>query len=251
MTIQESVQRQFGQVASNYASSAVHVGGPDLEAMLNAIPLVGSERLLDAGSGAGHTALAFAPRVAEVVAADLTAAMLEQGRRLADERGLTNLTFRQADVEQLPFPDASFDIVTSRYSAHHYPRPQAALAEFVRVLRPGGHLLLVDTVSYERFVSDTFLQAIELLRDPSHVRDHTVAQWLAMCAGAGLTSEQRGQWTVRLDFTSWVTRMRTPEAAQAQIRALLDAAPQETRAELLVEQDHSFSIQVALVVGRR
>src|SRR5262245_55828405 len=83
--VKQSVQRQFGAVAANYATSPVHRGGPDLDAMLAAATPRGHERVLDAGCGTGHTALAFAPLVAEVVGADLTEAMLEQGRRLAAE----------------------------------------------------------------------------------------------------------------------------------------------------------------------
>src|SRR5512146_775976 len=131
--IKQSVQRQFGAVAANYTTSAVHRGGPDLDAMLAAAAPHGDERVLDAGCGTGHTALAFAPLVAEVVGVDLTEAMLEQGRGLAAQRGLANVAFQYGDVERLPFPDATFDLVTSRYSAHHYPHPLVALREFARV----------------------------------------------------------------------------------------------------------------------
>src|SRR5215212_3014367 len=100
--VKNSVQRQFGPVAANYATSAVHVAGPDLTAMLSAAALRGDERVLDAGCGAGHTALAFAARVAEVVALDLTEAMLAQGRKLARDRAITNIIFQRGDVERLP-----------------------------------------------------------------------------------------------------------------------------------------------------
>ena len=80
----QRVRDQFGPAAARYAVSDVHVGGPDLTAMLRAVALTGRERLLDVGTGAGHTALAFAPRVTEVVALDLTEAMLEQTRIEAD-----------------------------------------------------------------------------------------------------------------------------------------------------------------------
>jgi ubiquinone/menaquinone biosynthesis C-methylase UbiE len=248
--VKASVQKQFAPVAANYATSAVHAGGADLAAMLGAIPLGGAERVLDAGSGAGHTALAFAPRVAEVVAVDLTEAMLAQGRKLAHERGISNITCQRGDVERLPFPDASFDIVTSRYSAHHYPHPLAALREFARVLKPGGAFLLVDVVAPEEPAQDTFLNAIELLRDPSHVRDHTVQQWLGMCAAAGFAAEPAGHWPLRLEFESWVARMNTPFLAITQIRALIDGAPREVRAGLAIEEGYSFTVPTALVRGR-
>lgn len=247
MDVKESVQRRFGPVAANYATSAVHVAGPDLAAMLAAVPLRGDERMLDAGTGTGHTALAFAPRVGHVTAVDLTESMLAQGRRLAAERGIGNVVFERADVERLPYPDGDFDLVTSRFSAHHVPRPAAAVAELARVLRPGGTLLLADVVSPDDPTTDTFLNAIELLRDTSHVRDHTVSQWRGMLDGAGLVVDELGVWPLRLEFASWVRRMDTPQPTVDQIRALLDRAPAEVRTALAVEEEGTFTVPVAVL----
>lgn len=249
--VKESVARQFDAVAEHYRLSAVHAGGEDLAQLVVAAALRGHERVLDAGCGAGHTALALAPGAAHVTAIDLATAMLAQGQRLADERGLTNITFQPGDVEALTFADASFDLVTSRYSAHHWPHPQQALAEFRRVLRPGGRVLLADVVGYDDFVCDTHLQAIELLRDPSHVRDHTLAQWLTMLTTAGFTPVVRFTWALRLDFAAWVTRMATPSATVRQLRTLLTHAPSEVRIQLQVEEDCSFTLMGALVEGLR
>jgi len=251
MDVKEAVQRQFGAVAANYTTSAVHVAGPDLAAMLAAVPLRGDERLLDAGTGTGHTALAFAPRVGHVTAVDLTEPMLAQGRLLAAERGVANVAFERGDVEHLPFPDAAFDLVTSRYSAHHVPRPAVAVAELARVLRPGGTLLLADVVAPDDPASDTFLNAIELLRDTSHVRDHSLAQWRGMLEGVGFVVDELGVWPLRLEFKSWVRRMGTPEPTVAQIGALFDVAPAEVRTALAVEADHTFTASVALLRGVR
>jgi ubiquinone/menaquinone biosynthesis C-methylase UbiE len=251
MDVKESVQRQFGRVAAGYATSAVHVGGPNLEAMLEAWPLRGDERVLDAGTGTAHTALAFAPRVGQVVAVDLTEPMLAQGRRLAAERGIGNVAFQRADVEHLPFPDAAFDLVTNRFSAHHFPHPQTAIRELARVLKPGGGLLVVDVYSPAAPAADTFLNAIEVLRDPSHVRDFGVAEWRRLFESVGLSFEQLGAWPMRIQFDEWVARMEAPAPTVAQIRALLDVAPVEARDALLVEADHSFSLPVTLMRGRR
>lgn len=252
MDIKESVQHQFGQVAANYSTSAVHAKGRDLEEMLRAVPLTGQERVLDAGCGTGHTALAFATKVAEVIAIDLTQGMLDQGEQLADDRGLTNVEFRLGDVEKLPFAAAHFDTVVSRYSAHHWPHPAAALQEFHRVLKPGGYFILDDVVSFDDFMSDTYLQAVEVLRDPSHVRDHTAAQWIAMLGTAGFVEAEvvytGGVW---IDFASWIQRMATPEANATMIRALLDGAPQEVKTALQVEANHNFSFTGAVIRAKK
>jgi len=147
--IKASVQRQFNQVAANYSTSSVHARGRDLEAMVQAIPLTGQELVIDAGCGTGHTALAFAPHVAQVIAVDFTEGMLAQGRQLAADRGLTNVEFRVGDVEKLAFADGSVDLIVSRYSAHHWPHPAIALEGFRRMLKPGGSFILNDIVSYD------------------------------------------------------------------------------------------------------
>ena len=252
MDVKESVQRQFGDVAANYSTSAVHVTGPELVALLDAYPFSSSDRVMDAGTGTGHTALAVAPLVAEVVAVDLTSSMLDQGRKLAAERGIANVQFTAGDIERLNFADGSFDVVVSRYSAHHYPHPAVAVGEIARVLKPGGVFLLADVVSPEDPTADTYMNAIEVLRDPSHVRDHRVDQWQAMFEGAGLTKfADLGRWPLRMQLDTWTTRMNTPAATTAEIRRLFDIAPHEVREALDVSPDYHFSIPVALMRGRR
>lgn len=244
--VKDEVNRRFSRVAANYSTSAVHARGDDLDEMVRRAHLTGRERVLDAGCGAGHTALAFAAGADAVVAVDLSTAMLEQCRELATARAIENVDFRQGDVEALPLEDESFDLITSRYSAHHWPRPQRALSEFRRVLRPGGRFLLSDVVSFDDFTTDTFVQTLELLRDSSHVRDHTVQGWLSMLSGAGFAAEVLFTWHLRLDFTAWVERMATPPAHVAMLRTVLDEAPAEVRAALRVEPDHSFTMPGAL-----
>ena len=249
--IKTSVERQFSQTAANYRRSRVHAAGEDLARMVAAANLDGSERVLDAGCGAGHTALAVAPHVAQVTAFDLSEEMLAQVEMLAGQRGVANVVTRRGDVEALPFGDGEFDRVTSRYSAHHWPHPERALAEIRRVLKPGGRFLLSDIVSFDSYVCDTYLQAIELLRDPSHVRDHTVAQWVAMFEAAGLVADVVFEWRVPLDFDDWVARMMTPAENIAMLRKLLDEVPVEVQEALAIQPGHNFSLPGALLGGTK
>ncbi len=249
--VKAAVQQQFGNVAANYATSIVHASGEDLNRMVQVTELLGTERVLDAGCGAGHTALAFAPYVAQVVAYDLTPSMLEQVEQLAAHRSIANLATYQGDVETLPFDAASFDLVVSRYSAHHWPHPARALAEFRRVLKPNGQFILSDIVAAEDPTLDTFLQTVELLRDPSHVRDHSISQWNMMLRDTGFTSEVLFTWQLPLDFDSWVTRMATPVASVAMIKTLFDGAPSEVCDAMDVHPNYRFQIPGALFRGRR
>lgn len=245
----QAIQKQFGAVAAGYAVSMVHVGGPDLDEMVAAAGPRAAGRVLDVGCGAGHTALAFAAGAAEVVALDLTEAMLDQARRLAGERGLANVAFRRGDAAELPFADGSFDVVTSRLCAHHYARPAESACEAARVLAPGGVYLLVDSVAPEDAALDTFMNTYELLRDPSHVRDHRVSEWTAMFRAAGFDPETLGHWPLPIDFDDWVGRMRTADVAVAALRALFDDATEEARKEFAIRDDYAFVIPAALLRG--
>jgi SAM-dependent methyltransferase len=251
MDLNDSIRQQFGRAAADYAVSAVHRAGPDLYAMLAAAPIASGSRVLDVGCGAGHTALAFAARGASVVALDLTPAMLETTRRLAAERGL-EVAVELGAAEALPFPEQSFDVVSCRLCAHHFADPAAAVREAARVLRPGGSYLLVDTVAPESPALDTFLNAFEILRDPSHVRDHRTSEWCAMFARAGLGAEVEGRWIIRQGFDDWVRRMATPAVAANAIRALFDGATAEARATFgLSAGSHDFDLEFALLRGHR
>jgi ubiquinone/menaquinone biosynthesis C-methylase UbiE len=244
-------QQQFGAVASEYATSAVHASGPDLEALVRAAAPHPGMHVLDLGCGAGHTALALAASAASVTAVDVTPEMLGVAERLARARGASNLKFRQADAAALPFDSFSFDLVTSRYSAHHFADPTAALIEVARVLRPGGRFLLVDTVAPEEPVLDTFFNAVELLRDASHVRNCRISEWQRLFAQAGMTSEVQFRYPLELDGESWVKRMRTPEPRLRALQELMFTAPDSARETFSIRRGNpwGWTIPVALIAG--
>lgn len=204
-------------------------GGADLDMMIELSSLGGDARVLDAGCGAGHTALAFAAKAHQVIACDFTPAMLHQAALLARERKATNVRAQLADVENLPFANASFDLVVTRYSAHHWQHPERALAEFRRLLKADGALLISDIMAREDYAQDTFLQAIELLRDPSHVRDYRISEWRSMLARAGFQPEVQLSFDLRLHFATWTRRMDTPRQHAAMIKTLFDLASDDIR----------------------
>jgi SAM-dependent methyltransferase len=240
-THDQTVLTQFDPRSHAYLTSAIHGAGPDLQqAVQQVLRLTTRNSMLDVGCGAGHLSFALAPHFGHVVATDPSPSMLVTARSAAKQRGLPKIEVRQASAHQLPFPDAHFDLVASRYSAHHWHDVPLALREMRRVLRPDGMLLMIDLLGDESALVDTHLQAIELLRDPSHVRDYSPSQWRSMLQGAGFVLQQKFFWPTRLEFSSWVERMRTPPARVAVIRDLLENASHEVRAGLLLEPDGSF-----------
>jgi ubiquinone/menaquinone biosynthesis C-methylase UbiE len=245
---EETVQSQFDPRAQAYLRSAVHAIGPDLEQAKVLVAQVAPDpaHALDIGCGAGHLSFALAPHVGRMVALDPSQSMLDAVSEAAVAKGLRRIEVRQGNAESLPFDDHSFHLVCSRYSAHHWTRLETAALELTRVLAPGGHALIIDTLGHRDPLVDTFMQSIELLRDPSHVRNRSLAEWRSLLRAAGLIELQHAEWPLRLEFASWVARMRTPTDRAAVIRSLQEGAPREVRQALHIEADGSFTIRTGL-----
>jgi ubiquinone/menaquinone biosynthesis C-methylase UbiE len=240
------VSGQFGSRAAAYLNSAVHAQGADLQALAALVKSQGAARVLDLGCGGGHVSFAVAPHARGVVAYDLSPEMLAVVAQAAAERGFGNIETRQGAVERLPFADDSFDCVLSRFSAHHWRDFPAALGEAARVLRPGGVAAFVDVVSPGLPLLDTYLQTVELLRDPSHVRNYSRAEWDATMVRAGLKPDSVATHRLRLDFASWIERMRTPKLQADAIRAIQSAMSETVTRYFEIGADGSFNLDVAL-----
>ncbi|MBB3356964.1 MULTISPECIES: class I SAM-dependent methyltransferase [unclassified Novosphingobium] len=241
------VEAQFGSQAKAYVTSIVHARGEDLDAVEAIARREAASRALDLGTGGGHVAYRLSPHSGTVTAVDLSAAMLEAIQATARQQGLSNVEICNSPAEQLPFEDASFDLLATRFSAHHWRDWNAGLREARRVLKPGATAIFIDVISPGHAPFDTHLQAVELLRDPSHVRDHTESEWAAALDRAGFRVRSTVKRRLRMEFTSWVERMRTPDALRTAIRALQQLASAETAAYFAIEPDGSFSIDALQV----
>jgi len=247
-----NVAGQFGPRAKAYVESAVHSQGADLARIAEIAAAARPARAIDLGCGGGHVTYAMAPHARETIACDLSADMLSAVRDTAASRGWSNVTTTQASVEKLPYEDASFDMLGCRFSAHHWQDVDAGLHEGRRVLRPGSPAIFVDVVAPSSPLLDTHLQAVELLRDTSHVRDYSEAEWRAKLRAAGFVVKQVGTWRLRMDFPVWIARMATPEPLAKAIRLVQDSAPDEVRRHFAIEADGSFMLDMAMfetVVG--
>ncbi len=249
----QATRQQFDPQAQAYLTSAVHAAGPDLAAaqQLVAAHLPRHGRALDVGCGAGHLSFALAPLLGEVVALDPAPGMLATVATAAAANGHANIVTQQGDAAALPFADASFDLVASRYSAHHWLDLAAGVREMCRVLRPGGYLLIIDVETDADALVDTHLQCWELLRDRSHIRDRSDTEWRQLLADAGISLQQQQGWPLRLEFGSWISRMRTPPEKVALLRQLQQEAPQEVASALQLEADGSFTTRTGLWWGQR
>ncbi|MFG1420678.1 class I SAM-dependent methyltransferase [Roseixanthobacter liquoris] len=242
------VSAQFSPQAAAYVASAVHAQGADLDALAQMMAGRGAARVLDLGCGGGHVSFTVAPHVARVVAYDLSDRMLEAVAGEAQRRGLGNIETAWGVAEELPFSDASFDFVVSRFSAHHWRDLSAGLAQARRVLKPNGRAIFMDVVAPPSDVLDTFLQAVELLRDPSHARDFAVSEWVERAQAAGLACQSITEGRLRLEFSSWIARINTPDLHVAAIRSLQELATRDVRAHFEIEDDGSFTLDTATLL---
>lgn len=224
-------KERYTRFADGYVTSETHARGADLDRLLAIAQPQPHWQVLDIATGGGHTALKFAPQVAHVIASDLTPRMLESARRfIVDGQGVGNVSFAQADAENLPFDADRFDLVTCRIAPHHFPDAQRFVRECARVLKAGGVFLLQDHELPPDAEAARFVDAFERLRDTSHNRAFDEQEWLAMFARAGIDVEHNEQYLKRHEFLSWAGRQGNDEAAIAALVALLHGAPPSARA---------------------
>ncbi|MEO7495746.1 MAG: class I SAM-dependent methyltransferase [Massilia sp.] len=242
-----NVDSQFGPRAQAYLTSAVHAAGADLDQMAALVGQRPDAIALDMGCGGGHVAFLLAPQVQKVVAYDLSESMLAVVAGEAERRGLSNLVTKCGAAEQLPCPSASFDLAVTRYSVHHWRDVPAGLAQMRRVLKPAGAAFFMDVVSPGVPLLDTWLQTLELLRDPSHVRNASIQEWHSALQTAGFNAGVTQSFRLRLDFPTWIARMQTPPAHVEAIRSLQRRAPAEVADYFAIEADGSFTVDTMLI----
>jgi ubiquinone/menaquinone biosynthesis C-methylase UbiE len=259
------VQRQFGAHAAAYATSSVHAKGASLGRLVDLVRPQQHWHALDIATGAGHTAAAFAPHVARVLASDLTEEMLQQSAKLAQSKGFANMETAHADAEALPFAEGEFDLVACRIAAHHFADVPAFVREAWRTLKPGGSFALVDNISPDVESTPGFTDAelgeaalaynaFEKLRDPSHGRCLGMAEWSNVLADVGFEVLHKERLPKDMEFQPWAERLGCDAATIARLRGmLLDADPALNAFLRPREEDGSlwFTLDEAIVIARK
>jgi ubiquinone/menaquinone biosynthesis C-methylase UbiE len=233
---------QFGAKAANYLTSTVHATGADLERLNAMAGRLRCKRALDLGCGAGHVSFALAHGGAQrVTAYDPSAEMLGVVAQAAETRGLEQvIDTRVGAAEVLPFEANTFDLIVTRYSAHHWASVPRALAECARVIAPGGRMVAIDVIAPETPLLDTSLQVIEFLRDASHVRDYRASEWMTMYQAAGFGKPTITTWKLSIDFEGWIARIGTPPDRVAALESVFSGLPSEAREYFQVGPERSF-----------
>lgn len=201
-----TIQKQFRKTVEAFSKIAVRDSAEVIEEKVAFAKPQPTDLVLDLACGPGTFVLAFAPRVRFVRGIDLTFEMVQQARAFQAERGISNAAFDCGDAEQLPYPDRAFDLVTCQMSFHHLPKPILALREIVRVTKPEGRLVIIDTISPESDSKFELHNRIESLRDPSHVESLRLTTFLSMFEELGLEVLRQSLKRRPRSFNHWMLR---------------------------------------------
>jgi ubiquinone/menaquinone biosynthesis C-methylase UbiE len=219
---------EFGRQAQTFEVWAQKADDQVAARFRSALAEAGSGNLIDVACGPGVVTAAIAPGAASVVAFDATEQMLEKARARCSKAGLGNVEFRCGDAQNLPFEEARFDGAVTRLAIHHFDAPRRALNEMFRVLRPGGVAVIVDIVSSEDPAESELHNAIERLRDPSHVRMLPASELDNRLADAGFQVFGRATWDMDREFEEWAAIVDDP-ARTAPVRTVVRALAEAGR----------------------
>jgi len=202
----ETVQKQFTKTADAFSKFAVR---DSLEVLAEKVEFAkpqAQEIVLDVACGPGAFVLAVAPRVRFALGIDLTPEMLRQARQFQAEKQIANVAFARGDADSLPFPDASFDLVSCQHAFHHITKPEPVLQEMIRVTKPEGRLLILDPLAPESDAKFELYNHIERLRDPSHTSSLRLTSFLSMFEEHGLEVFRQSLRRRPRSFNQWMQR---------------------------------------------
>ena len=201
-TPEEAARAIFGQRAPKYTTSACHT---DPAVLARVVELSSPEpqwRVLDVGTGTGHTAFALAPHVATVIGIDLTPEMIREAEKLRGQRSITNVDFLIGDAHRLPFVSGAFDLITCRRTAHHFSGIVEALREMRRLLSTKGRVVIDDRSVPENDFVDACMNTLDRYHDGSHVRQYRPSEWRRMLEELGFVVEEVGPYVKHRPLTS-------------------------------------------------
>jgi ubiquinone/menaquinone biosynthesis C-methylase UbiE len=250
----QRTRQEFAQQAASFAASAATTDPSQLARLVEAIGDSARGRVLDVACGPGIVTAALAERAREVVALDLTPQMLEKAKERCAKAARANVVFKEGSATALPFADGCFDAVVTRLSFHHFSDPGAVLKEMLRVLRAGGTVAIADVVSVEQPDKSELQNAIETLRDPSHVRMLSAAELMAMVAQSGVTIERQEAWDKPREFEEWVGIVANPERVaplRTVVRALATAGQDGGMGLTVRDGTVHFVHRWQMVVGKK
>ena len=245
---------QFSRQAVPFSTSP---GIKDEQALRLIVEFSGAgpeDTVLDVACGGGIVVCAFARVVRHATGIDLTPAMIERARSLQRESGLRNVTFEVGDVRALPYPDASFTIVASRFAFHHIPEPAGVLAEMKRVCAPGGKVVVIDTEASPDVAKAAEFNRMEKLRDPSHVRAMPLTELRGLFPQAGLPAPRGTSYRLEGELEALLGRSFPLAGDADKIREIFAASLGDDRLGIPMAREDArirYAYPVAVLVADR
>jgi SAM-dependent methyltransferase len=251
---QDLILDQFTRQATVFSTAPAITNEDALRMIVEAAQPVPDDRLLDIACGPGLVVCAFAPRVREAIGIDVTPAMLDRARKQAADKGLANVAWRHGDVYSLPYGDARFTIITTRFSFHHFLDPAAVLREMVRVCAPGGRIIVVDDYASDDPAKAAEFNRLEKLRDPSHSRCLTLTELKGLFGKAGLPDPDATFYELRGDVPGLLARSFPNPGDDVKIIEMFKASAADDRLGVPVRLDDDkiyYAYPVAILAATR
>lgn len=256
----DRVHRHFGRVhqPSYPAVNPRQITGKTLTRLVELAEAKQDQVVLELASGPCHLGVALAPQAGRVVSTDVTSFSLEESRRLTREKGLANLHLFSCESESLPFRDGTFPVVCSRIAAHHFSDVRKSMHEIARVTAKGGRVLIADTVVPPDDEIDRFINHLDHVHDPTHVRNYSVREWKVLFADAGLKlklieedlcEDDRGEC-----LREWLGRTGASPQTIRQATGLLVSAKAKIKEALSLRAERGelfFQIRRVILSGER
>ena len=247
------VRREFTRQEPSFARADAYYAALAASTVAALQPLDRESIVLDVACGAAHGSEAVAPHVRQVVGVDLTPALLATGGKRLAERGVRNVLLQEANAAQLPFADASFDLVFCRAAVHHFAEPAAQVREMARVCRSGGRVVLMDMIAPSAAVRAQF-DALHRLIDPSHAScllEEELAALLARCVGARASTQRSLPAPLAFEVfehQSATSRPELLESVKARLRHGAAGGP-ETGFAPIVDPDGALRVHLTSAVA--
>ena len=253
-THQERILDQFTRQATPFSTASTITDENALRLILSAAQPSPQDSVLDVACGGGIIVCAFAPHVRQATGIDMTPAMLDRAAKLAQEKGLANVTWDRGDVESLPYADGAFDIVVTRFSMHHFLEPARVLREMVRVCAPGGRVVVVDMHASEDPAKAAEWNRAEKLRDPSHVRCLTLSELQGLYAAVGLPRPELAHYQLQDEIRNLLGRSFPNPGDDVKMIEMYRASAEDDRLGIPVSLDGdriNYAFRVAILSARR
>jgi len=246
----QAIVEQFSQQAVPFSELPGH--SQSMQMLIELSGVSGLDDVLDVACGPGLVACEFAPHARCVTGIDITPQMIEQATKRQKDKQLSNLSWQVGDVSPLPFPDAHFSIVLTRYSFHHFLNPEAVLAEMLRVCKPDGKVMVIDVVQPPEKV-EAFDQ-LEKLRDPSHVHALTPLEMASLVTASGLSNVKTARYKVDGELEKQLRASFPNPGDVDKIREMFNADLEFDRMGIDIRRHDNeicFSVPILITVGEK